>query len=229
MLLAKFEGLAAFAVALGVEGIDQTVFFVGIKYPKMTSGRHRNIGESLMGAINVHQLVFFAEAGDCLIENATRDADKIIFRLLGQQYFLLLIELDAGPFIEQFERGQFDGGTAAQAGAGGEIAGEVDIKAGRYFCPGGENAVQDTEWIIGPGCLAGERDNIVQRRSYHLRSMRRVEANRAIIAWCEPRGDIAIDGGTKDFTTIVISVIANKFNTTRGAGDPAGSFTKERV
>ncbi len=100
-----------------------------VEYPKLRLVGYRDGGEFRADAFDIDEMVFLPKTRHGLIENSTGQSDKIIFRVQPYFYHHFAFNLLVRKFEKCEGRGQFNGRTAAQPGARGQIGHHHKIKA----------------------------------------------------------------------------------------------------
>lgn len=124
----QLEGLAAFSVTAGIEGINEAVLAVGVENPEVQARWKRDGLERGPGTIDTDEMVPFPETGDSLVKDATWYADKGVFGPLGQKHLTGPGQLKALKGGDSLHCCQFYGRTAAETGPGGKVTCERQVK-----------------------------------------------------------------------------------------------------
>jgi len=200
---------------LRVKRIDQTVLLARLENPDpcVLGSRH---GFHFLGrTVDVHEAPGFPKARDPLIENSAGHTDDLILGPPTEAHpFQLVQRLPRKQFEDNAGR-QLEGSAAAQTSTGGDVALDKKVKApGRPDSPPGEKR-EDAERIPHPATGLLQRALVI-RKNELFRILPGGEANSLPCIRADRDLQRAIDSRTEDFPTVVIGVIPNEFDPSRG-------------
>lgn len=217
--LDQAEGLPAFPVAFRVLRVNETVLAVGIEDVEMKSPRKGNGGKACRGTVDTHQMVLITEAGDRLVEDAAGNAHKLVFGALPQQDLFLFWKILSEKRAKGLQRGQLHGGAAAQPGPDGKIAGKQQVQAsvgkGAGFL---HHHLQNTKGVIDPGERAFPGEQGI-RASLEILFLPACKAKLPVRTRAGGHPDFTVQGDPENLPTVVVGMVADKFDTSRGSGD----------
>ena len=105
------QGVHAFPVSGAIVGIHQIMLDSRVENPECGPFGKGQGGEGFFGAINAHDLVFFAKGGSALVQNSTGQSDPFVFRFPAYRNQFAFRQFPA-PKLEQAKgSGQFHRST----------------------------------------------------------------------------------------------------------------------
>lgn len=220
------ESLAAFLMAFRVPGIDKIVLAVGVEDMEAQPAGQGDRGKACRGAINTNKMVFLTEARDGLVENATGNADKLIFRPLGKKNFFLHGEIRSGQGGNRFQRRKFHGGAAAETRTDGKIAGEEQVQApfrkGPSLLP---KNFENSERVIRPGGLP--LPGVPQvHLSLKIGPAAAHKPELSVLSRSGSDTNLAVESYPENLAAVVIRMVTDKFDPAWRRGHDLGPGSK---
>ena len=197
-----------------------------VENPKARGIRHWHGGKGFHPAIDQHEPPCFAKHGYALVEDAAGHTHKFIFRLTAPTCQIDRGNRQSEQFAQRNRGGQFKRGTAGQTGAGRQIARDGQIETARKRSTVFLQRPSHPQWVIGPRRRTLERGQIVQSCFDNCPIGRTKNADAAVGPPAGGHLYSAVNGRANDQAAVVINVIADEFQASRGIANHGRSVAK---